>query len=164
MIFEETKSKTDGTPPTIKSIDATYENYLADPDYDGENRSAGGRPRDLTPEQEKIVKDILLRDVGRVKVTARYVKKIEPQLRHCLDKTIQRTFQRLGYSYRYRRKKAAIGKKYIPERLKYCAWLQKQEQRYLNRFAYTDGTTFFLPRDDAEREDKERAALGPKCW
>ena len=37
-------------------------------------------------------------------------------------------------------------------------------QAYLNKFAYTDGTTFFLPRDDVQQKDKHRAAIGRKVW
>ena len=49
------------------------------------------------------------------------------------------------------------GDKYKPDRLLYCDWLLKQVQTFLNKFAYVDGTTFFLPRDEEEKSDKQRA-------
>lgn len=53
-----------------------------------------------------------------------------------------------------------IGDKYKPARLKYCDWLLKQDQKFLNKFAYVDGTTFFRPRT----EEEHRASLGPRGW
>ena len=84
--------------------------FEEDPNWDGiEERTAGGRPRDLTAQQEREIKKILLRDVGRFVVSATYVKRKMPQLREVPDKTIQRTFSRLGYAYLERRRKQAIG-------------------------------------------------------
>ena len=34
----------------------------------------------------------------------------------------------------------------------------------LKRFAYTDGTVFYLARSEAELEDKTRLCLGPYVW
>ena len=63
---------------------------------------------------------ILLGDVGEMVVTARRVKKRLPELRAIRDRTVQRTFDRLGFGYLYRRKKSAIGENYKPARHKYC--------------------------------------------
>ena len=156
--------KTDGTPPTLKSVDQILAHFAEDSEWDGENSSAGGRPRLLTAEQEQEVKKILVRDVGKFVVTARYVKKKLTKLRSVRDHTIVRTFSRLGYSYRDRRRKPAIADKYKPARLVYCNWLLKQEQTYLNTFAYVDGTTFFLANDESQHTGKQRAALGRKIW
>ena len=46
----------------------------------------------------------------------------------------------------------------------YCAWVLKQRQTFLDSFAYTDGTTFYLARGPAENEAKQRVALGPCVW
>ena len=47
------------------------------------------------------------------------------------------------------------------QRLLYCRWLRKQKDAVLRKFAYTDGTTFYLARGPAEATQKQRAALGP---
>ena len=156
--------KTDGQPPTLKSVDHILAHFAEDPEWDGENSSAGGRPRLLTAAQEKEIKKILERDVGKFVVTARYVKRKLVDLRSVRDQTITKTFDRLGYAYRDRRRKPAIADKYKPARIAYCNWLLKQTQAYLNTFAYVDGTTFFLANDEAEHADKQRAALGRKVW
>ena len=57
--------KTDGQPPTLKSVDQILTHFAEDPEWDGENNSAGGRPRLLTAAQEKEIKKILERDVGK---------------------------------------------------------------------------------------------------
>jgi hypothetical protein len=139
--------------------------YSEDPKWDGlEERTAGGRPRDLTKQQAAKVRKILLRDVGKHVVSATHIKRNAPELRRIPDRTIQRTFHRLGYNYLYRRGKQAIGSEYKPARLAYCDWLLKQDQKFLNKFAYVDGTTFFRPRTDEEQRDKQRASLGPRGW
>ena len=156
--------KTDGRPPSLRAVDGILARFAADPQWDGSDSSAGGRPRQLSPAQEKQILRILVRDVGKFVVTARYVKKKLRSTRGVRDDVIRETFRRLGYGYRDRRGKRAIARKYKPSRLAYCDWLLKQTQAYLNTFAYTDGTTFFLAADDAQHDDKQRAALGKKVW
>ena len=157
--------KKDGTSAGVRTLSRIVKRFQDDPEWDGvEHRDAGGRPRDVTEAQEKKILKILVRDVGKCVVSANYVRKLLPEIRHVRERTVQRTFHRLGYDYLYRRNKAAIGSKYKPDRLKYCDWLLKQDQLFLNKFAYVDGTTFFLPRTEEEQRDKERAALGPRGW
>ena len=118
----------------------------------------------VTPEQEARIKEILLQDVGKYVVSASHVKRKLKDLRGLQDRTIQRTFHRLGYDYLYRRGKSSVADKYKPARLRYCKWLLKQDQAFLNKFAYVDGRTFFRPRTEEERQDKQRACLGPRGW
>ena len=157
--------KKDGKRPSLQSVDGVLERYEQEPEWDGvEVRTAGGRPCDVTPQQAKKILDILVRDVGKRVVSAASVKRQLVELRRVPNRTIQRTFHRLGYDYLQRRGKAAIGEKYKPSRLTYCDWLLKQEQTYLNKFAYLDGTSFFRPRTEEENRDKQRASLGPRGW
>ena len=42
--------KKDGKAPSLHTVDAVLERFRADPEWDGlEERTAGGRPQDLTP-------------------------------------------------------------------------------------------------------------------
>lgn len=157
--------KKDGTSPSLKAVDDVLDRFEDDPEWDGrEERTAGGRPRNLTSKQLEKIRKLLVRDVGKHVVSTTYVKRILKELRLVPDRTIQRSFERLGYSYLYRRRKQAIGDKYKPARLAYCDWLLKQKQAFLNKFAYVDGTTFFRPRTEEEQRDKARACLGPRGW
>ena len=116
--------KTDGTKPSLRAVDVVLANFEEDPEWDGRDSSAGGRPRLLTSKEEKSIKRILERDVGKFVVTARYVKKKLKAVRKVKDRVVVETFARLGYSYGDRRRKAAIAEKYKPDRLVYCDWLR----------------------------------------
>ena len=154
--------KKDGTQSSLKTIGNVLSRFAEDPEWDG--CEAGGRPRLVTPEQEARITAILLKDVGKYVVSAAHVKRFLKDLRGIPDRTIQRAFQRLGYAYLYRRGKSSIGDKYKPTRMAYCKWLLQQDQNLLNKFAYIDGTTCFRPRTEEERQDKQRASLGPRGW
>ena len=96
--------KKDGAFPPVQTVDGILQRFKDEPDLDGtEDRTAGGRPRDVAAEQLQSIRKILLRDVGKHVVSATHVKRILRQLRHVPDRTIQRCFQRLGYSYLRRR-------------------------------------------------------------
>ena len=120
VIAKKVKKK-DGRATTIRTVDTILQRFSEDPDWDGvEHREAGGRPRLLTLKQEAKILQVLLRDVGRQVVSASHVKRNLPELRRVSDRLVQRTFHRMGYAYRYRRRKAAVGEQYKPARLKYC--------------------------------------------
>ena len=115
-IAKQVKKK-DGKSPSMVSVDNVLDRFKDQPDWDGlEEREAGGRPRDLSPRQEAQILKILLHDVGKLVVSATHVKRSLPETRLIPDRTIQRTFTRLGYAYLHRRAKAAIGDKYKPAR------------------------------------------------
>ena len=92
-------------------------------------------------------------------VTARYVKKKLPILRQVRNHTVWRTFERLGYSYKARRRKAAVAEKHKPARLAYCD-SEKQDQEDLNDWPYVDGTPIHLATHKAPHLDKQRGSLG----
>ena len=46
----------------------------------------------------------------------------------------------------------------------YADWILSRRQTSLNRFAYTDGTTFYIARNPSETPDKKRLAVGKHVW
>ena len=63
--------KKDGSPPSLKTIDNVLDRFEQEPDWGGcEERTAGGRPRDVTPKQLENIRKILVREVGRTVVSA----------------------------------------------------------------------------------------------
>jgi hypothetical protein len=50
--------KTDGASPSLKAVDDILAHFAKDPEWDGGNSCAGGRPRLLTPQQEKSIEKI----------------------------------------------------------------------------------------------------------
>jgi len=162
--IRKTIRKSDGSTASLRAIDGVWDKFQQTPDWEGTDSAAGGRPRALSLKQEQAVLKILIDDVGKFVVSARYVKKKLPELRSFHNRTITRTFTRLGYAYRDRRRKAAIEEKYKPGRLTYAAWLLKQDQEFLDTFCYVDGTSFFLATGSAQHADQKRACLGRKVW
>ena len=71
---------------------------------------------------------------------------------------------RLGLAWRLRRGKAGIPAKYKTSRVAYSRWVLKQSSKDLARWAYVDGTAWYLARTLEELEDKQRAATGKYCW
>ena len=136
--------KKDGTKSSLRSIDKVLAHARNDPEWQGSDSKAGGRPPALTPVEIRELKDFFHAEVGMAKVTMPYMKKRLPFLRRLSKECLRQSLRRLGYGWRLRRGKAAIAKKYKPQRLAYSDWVCKQPQRNLNRWAYVDGTTFYL--------------------
>lgn len=155
--------KKDGTQSNMRAIDAII-SHGQDPEYEGEDSSGGGRPRELTKQEEGKLKQLIFAEVALARVTIQYCKKRLQFLRRLSKEGVRLALHRLGLAWRLRRSKSAIPKKHVPARLKYCRWLLKQSQANLNRWAYVDGTSFHLARTPEEVEDKQRAALGKSCW
>lgn len=118
----------------------------------------------LLPDCYQAARKLIHDEVGLAKVTIPYMKKRLKWLRRLTDEGVRRILKRMGYAWRLRRGKAAIAKKYKPERLNWAGWVLKQPQSHLNRYAYVDGTTFYLANTDVQHEDKERAGLGRHCY
>ena len=97
-------------------------------------------------------------------VTARYVKKKLPSLRRVKNNTMWRTFERLGYSYKARRRKAAVAEKHKPARLAYCDWVEKQDQEDLNDWSDVDEPQFIWRRTRLSTWTSNAEALGRMNW
>ena len=162
--IRNTVRKTDGNRAGHRAIKAIVAHARDDPNYEGENSSAGGRPQELSPEEVCQLKQLVQEEVGIAVVTAKYCQKRLRFLRRISEEGVRRALKRLGLAWRLRRCKRAVLKKHKPERIAYCRWVLKQPQGDLNRWAYIDGTTFYLARDQSQLEDKRRAALGKYVW
>ena len=92
------------------------------------------------------------------------MKKKLPILRQVRNHTVCRTFERLGYSYKARRRNAAVAEKHKPARLAYCDWVEKQDQEDLDDWSYVDGTSIYLATHEAQHLDKQRGSPGRSVW
>ena len=81
QLIRKTVKKKDGKQGNLRAIDSVVAHARADPSWDGKDSSAGGRPRQLSSEQEQQVLGLVRRDVGVAVVTVRYLKKRLPFLR-----------------------------------------------------------------------------------
>jgi transposase len=156
--------KKDGKRPKIRSVRKTIAKHKAMPSWRGEDSSAGGRPRALTEKEHKELTRLVFRERGQHKVTVAYCKKRLPFLRRVNNSTVERALHRAGLTWLRRCEKRFVPPAWKVVRLRYCRWLVLMAQAFLNNFAYTDGTSFYLARCDSEQEDKNRRRLGPFVW
>jgi len=156
--------KKDGKRGTVAAIDQVLAHAREDSDWVGEDSSAGGRPREVSVKEMKQIKKLIHDKVGIAKLNIPYLRKRLPFLRKLSKECVRKTLKRMGYAWRLRRGKAAIARKYKPERLTWSDWVVTQPQKDLNRYAYIDGTTFYLAKTAEQHEDKERASLGKFCY
>lgn len=151
--IRKTVLKKDGRLASLRAIDAVVAKANSDPSWQGEDSSAGGRPPAFTPSQVCELKKLIDDEVGLAKVTIPYMRKRLPFLRAVTLECVRLTLQRLGLAWRLRRRKAAVARKYKPDRLKYSRWVLKQPDAELKRWAYVDGTSIYLARTAEEHED-----------
>ncbi len=156
--------KKDGTNPTLKSVDEVLAKKADNPEWRGEDSSAGGRPRSLTRQQAKELVDLVFKERGSAKVTVPYCRKWLPFLRRVSPETVRQELLRAGLAWLRRRRKTAAPTDWKPKRMSFCRWMLKQKQADLNRYAYTDGTTFYLSKGPSDEQDKRRAALDACVW
>ena len=156
--------KTDGKRGSARAIRATLRHSRNDPEYDGTNSRAGGRPKKLSSTEESQLQKFMEDEVGIARVTIPYCQKRLKFLRRLSHEGVRLALRRLGLAYRLRRCKTAVYKHHKPARIGYSKWVKRQKQEDLDKWAYVDGTAIFLARDAAELSDKKRAALGRYVW
>jgi len=156
--------KKDGTRASYRAIGGVLARARSDPEWQGEDSSAGGRPQEFSAKELARVKKLIHAEVGLARVTIPYLRKRLPFLKRVTREGVRKVLKRMKYVWRLRRGKAAIAAKYKPQRLTYSDWVLDQSQADLNRFAYVDGTGFYLARTPEQQVDKERAGLGRYCY
>ena len=160
----ETVTKKDGSAPCRRAVNKVIDSKALDPAWRGEDSQAGGRRQELTRREQQALSRLVFRARAKAVVTIKYCQKCMPQLRRVSRWTISRALHRAGLAWLRRRVKHIVPKKHKPARLAYCDWVLARLAGTLARFAYTDGTTFYLARDEAEQEHQGRAALGKFVW
>ena len=123
-----------------------------------------GRPPSLTPEQKKKLLKFVIKHRGGHKVTASFCKKFLPFLKKACRQVVCAALHEVGYAYLSRRTKRKVPKDMKKPRIDYANWILTLTMATLCRWAYIDGTTFFLARSGCEKEDKGVAALGKYVW
>jgi hypothetical protein len=160
----EVVQKKDGSAPTLSAVDRVICHKTQFPKWRGTDSCAGGRPSTLTASQQKKLVALVFKERGSAVVTIKYCRRKLPFLRKVSRWTCARALHAAGLAWLTRRRKNLVPKHHKPARITYCRWILACHVRTLKRFAYTDGTTFFLARGPAELKDKKRAALGKCVW
>ena len=162
--IKKATQKTDGRAPTYRTIDSVIAEQKANPEWRGEAREKGGRPQKLDAKLKKQLVDLVFKFRGKAKVTLPFCRQTLPELRTVSRFTVSRALHEAGLAWLTRRSKAHLPPEKRQARLKYCAWLKRKHSSTLQRWAYTDGTTFYLARGPCDEEQQSRARLGRRVW
>ena len=159
--------KEDGTHPVQQSI-ASVAQRAADGgglQWDGKSTSTGvGKPRSTSNALDKAIVKLVFKKRGSTVVTAKYVRKTLKAARKVALRTIQRRINEAGLLWLRRRRKAIVPAQHKVSRMDWAAWVLGCTSITLARWAFTDGTTFYLARTPTELASQRRAALGPFVW
>ena len=88
--IRRTVKKTDGRRGSLRAIRTIIQHARKNPDDEGANSSAGGRPRKLTHLEEQRVKRLVHEEVAVAVVTVKYLKKRLPFLRRVTNPSAAR--------------------------------------------------------------------------
>ena len=137
--------KPDGTAPSPSAIDDVIAKKKEHPEWHGEEEHSG-RPKSLSAAQQKQLVDLVFAERGRSKVTVKFCKMRLRFLRKNGRHVVERALQEAGLRWLRRRPKTLVPKLGKEMRMEYACWLRSRRPATLARFAYTDGTTFYLAR------------------
>ena len=126
--IRKTVLKKDGKKASLGVIDYVLDHARDDPYWQGEDSVAGGQPQELNAKELRKLKDLIHAEVRLAKLNIPYLKKRLSWLRRVSKECVRLTLKRLGFGWRVGRGKAAIAKKYKPQRLDYSDWVLKQPQ------------------------------------
>ena len=155
--------KTDGTCPSLRAVGDILARKREHPEWRGEDTHSG-RPKILTDAQREQLVDLVFAERGKAKVTVKFCKKRLRFLRSVGRHTVERELQDAGLRWLRRRGKTLVPRPVKLLRVQYAESLKRKWQCVLDRYAYTDGTTFYLARSSVQHEDKKRLALGKHVW
>ena len=155
--------KTDGTCPSLRAVGDILARKREHPEWRGEDTHTG-RPQILTDAQREQLMDLVFAERGKAKVTVKFCKKRLRFLRGVGRHTVERELQDAGLRWLRRRGKTLVPRPVKLLRVQYAESLKRKWQCVLDRYAYTDGTTFYLARSSVQNEDKKRLALGKHVW
>lgn len=157
--------KSDGISQfSIQAIHDAKAKFEADPNWRGERLGKSGPQRKTTKADDKKLVSLVYKERGKRKVTTKFLKKRVGAFKKLTRQTVAKRLKEHGLKYLPRRKHALVAKKYVAERKAFARFALKQTDAKLRKWAFTDGTSFFLARDDSEHESAKRRALGQMMW
>lgn len=156
--------RANGKKMTKGAVQVIMRKLRENPKWRGERLGESGKKRKTTKEVDQQIVDYTLENRGQEKVTVKVLKREIPDLRQFGDSLVQRRLHEAGLKSLPRRAKSHVETKYIANRLAFARWVLSQSAAYLARWAYTDGTVFYLDRSPEELEQSQRRALGKRVW
>ena len=156
--------KTDGSEIPLNAIDRVISSRKEDNDWEGSQALEGGRPRSVSDATLAELSALVIRERGSCKVTVAFCKKTIPALRKVHNTTVQRYLHEEGLKWLTRRRKAWVPPSHKHARVAFATSVKRMHTASLARWAYTDGTSFYLARGPSDVGQKQRAALGGYVW
>lgn len=134
------------------------------PSWRGEREVGSGAPRKTTKKQDSEIIRWVLKRRGQKKVTVRAIKKEFPYLRKFNDSLVEERLFEADLVYMRRRKKCLVTEAHLAKRVAYCQAVKRKHDTTLEKWAYTDGTVYYLDRSESEHANTVRRALGTHVW
>ena len=135
-----------------------------DPTWRGERKAGSGRKRKTSIKLDRDIVKEVFRSRGKFKVTVAFLQRKFPAARRVSADCLESRLHEAGLAYLRRRRKTLVPVVHIGARMAFAASVLRRHQSTLDRWAYSDGTVFYLDRTQAEMESKKRKALGPFVW
>ena len=163
--------KADGTNPCQQSVASVISQAKSHGglQWDGEAEyksasSSVGRPRETTQKLDRQILQLVFKHRGKALVTVAFIKKMIRAARKHSHSLIERRLGQAGLAWLRRRRKSIVPAVHKTQRLEWAAWVLTRTATTLARWAYSDGTVFYLARTDNEKASSSRGALGPQVW
>ena len=140
-------TKDDGkTPFSYQAVRDCVKLLEKNKKYQGDRKVGSGAPRKTTAQQDRELVKKVFEKRGRRKATVAYLRSIFDWTDDLSDSTLEQRLHDAGMKWLRRRRKTLVAKKYIAERIAYCMKVLATKQSELNRWAFSDGTVFYLGR------------------
>lgn len=157
--------KADGkTTYSETAISNAMDKLEDDPLWKGQRCPGSARPRKTTPKQDRLVVKWVLKKRGEQKVSCSALKKQFPFLRRLSDTLVEERLHEAHLEYLRRRRKTIVTVEYLAERVSYAHAVKRKHQATLEKWAYTDGTVYYLDRTSSEHANTVRNSLGSHVW
>ena len=117
------------------------------PRWRGEREEGSGAPRKTTSKQDKEIIKWLLDQRGKQVVSVSTLRRQFPYLKKFSESLVYDRLDEAELAYLRRPSKSIVTPAYLQQRVDYCQAVKRKHQTTLEKWAYTDGTTFFLDRD-----------------
>ena len=85
-------------------------------------------------------------------------------MRKLSDSLVLKRLHEANLAWLRRPQKSIVLKPYLEDRVQYSHGVKRKHQSTLEKWAYTDGTVYYLDRSSAEAEDSKRRSLGTHVW
>ena len=159
--------KPDGTHPSKDAVrDALALRRKMGPRWDGVVQPPRAGPRKTTTDKlDKDISKLVFKHRGKAKVDRAYIRKMIKAARKVSASTISRRLAVAGLAWLRRRRKTLVPAAHKVARIDFNNWVLRCHDTTLERWVYSDGTTWFLAKGWDEFEaGQQRAALGPHVW